>query len=141
MLIECNLPGGFQLFGVRLVYGENFVEDDLWAATVARLDPRFYNGLIRQPGGNMPPYLVIKTDAETKPEPEPEAPPVLQLAPDPPPEPEAAPKMSAKDKIALVQAATTYEQLNQLEDGEHRKTVLTAIYAQAEKIDREAAKQ
>lgn len=132
MIVECNLPQGIKIFSLKLNHGPNVVDDDEWEAATARLDPRFLAGLqAAQPGG-MPPYLVVMTGivdeldgfvsvARAEPEPEPEA--------------EDTPaQMNVAEKLALVRRASTVEELNEMKQGEDRKTVLVAIHKRAAKL-------
>ena len=102
MLIECNRPGGFSFFGLRLAPGENIVDDEAWAAIKPRLAPKYLDALLA-PRGDKPPQLVIY-DAE----------------PD-------APRCLARDKIALIERCADIDDLALFEMGETRKTVLAAI--------------
>ena len=110
MLIVCNRPSGFILPGLPIKPGENIVDDDLWREVEAKLNPVWLNALLTPQGLAMP-ELILCDDAG-----EPEA------------EPEAeAPQFSAKDKIALIDACESIDDLAQYETGETRKTVLVAI--------------
>lgn len=147
MRVVCNRPGGFGLIKLHVTAGENIVDDALWSEVAARLDPKWLAALTT-PTENGPAQLELYDDAGEPMAPYARAPaPAPMRAPAPAPasararelEPETM--LTAREKIALVEAATTYDQLDALEQGETRKTVLSAIYKQAEQIDQaEAAK-
>lgn len=131
MRIVCNRPGGFGLIKVLIKAGENIVDDALWNEIEARLDREWLIGLTT-PTETAPAQLELYDDAGE---------PMAPYAPAPAPVCAPAParvadlELSAKDKIALVEAATTYDQLDALELNETRKTVIAAIYKRAEQLD------
>lgn len=131
MLIVCNRPGGFGFFGLRLIHGENAVDDAVWQAVAAKLDPRMLIALTSAIGSQAPDLILhdgIRAPAPALPRAH-----APTLAPAPARIADA--DLTAKEKIALVEAATTYDQLDALELNETRKTVLQAIYRRAEQID------
>ena len=133
MRIVCNRPGGFGLIKLHVTAGDNIVDDALWNEIEARLDPEWLAALTT-PTETAPAQLELYDDAG-----EPMAPyaraPAPVRAPAPAPARVADLELSAKDKIALVEAATTYDQLDALELNETRKTVIAAIYKRAEQLD------
>ena len=135
MRIVCNRPGGFGLIKLHVTAGENIVDDALWSEVAARLDPKWLAALTT-PTENGPPQLELYDDAGEPMAPYARAPaPVRAPAPAPAPARVADLELSAKEKIALVEAATTYDQLDALELNETRKTVIAAIYKRAEQLD------
>ena len=131
MRIVCNRPGGFGLIKLHVTAGENLIDDALWSEVAARLDPKWLAALT-MPTDTGPAQLELYNDAGE---------PMPPYAPAPAPAPARAParvadlELSTKEKIALVEAATTYDQLDALELNETRKTVIAAIYKRAERLD------
>lgn len=124
MHIRCNMPGGFRIFRIHLKHGDNVVDDDLWNEAVKRLDPRFLAGITSKPKGSMPPWLEIEGETPepvntTEPPPDPEPPPELML--------ESPPPLNVKETVSAIQACGDLDELAKFEQGETRKTVLTAI--------------
>lgn len=137
MRIVCNRPGGFGLIKLHVTAGENIVDDALWSEVAARLDPKWLAALTT-PTETAPAQLELYDDAGEPMAPYARAPvraPALEPAPAPAPARVADLELSAKEKIALVEAATTYDQLDALELNETRKTVIAAIYKRAEQLD------
>lgn len=114
MIIFCNRPGGFKLFGVRLTKGENIVDDDIWARVRNKLDAKLYTGLT-EPTGDAPAILELRDDTGLAP-----------LAGDEA-KAEIIDELRAKDKIAMIDACEISDDLYQHAKGETRKTVLLAI--------------
>lgn len=111
MRITCNRRGGFSFFGLRLTEGENIVDDDLWAATKAKLAPKYLAGLLEH-RGELPAMLIELNDAGE---------PLL-------------PPFNAKDTIALIESCQSLDDLAKYETGETRKTVLAAIERRADEL-------
>ncbi len=133
MIIRCNRPGGVGLRGLRLVKGENIVDDAVWNAVKAR----HKNGIIEamtKPVNGVYAFLEIVGDKPKGPGSEQWAEPGHQTEPEA--EPESIP---VREKLVLVRAATSARQLDALEQGETRKTVLTAIYKKAVQLDNQQA--
>jgi hypothetical protein len=123
MRIVCNRPGGFGIIKLHVTAGENLIDDALWSEVAARLDPKWLAALT-MPTDTGPAQLELYNDAGE---------PMPPYAPAP--ARVADLELSAKEKIALVEAATTYDQLDALELNETRKTVIAAIYKRAERLD------
>lgn len=119
MDLYCNHPGGVTLPPVvddegtfvwpRLVLkaGLNEVDPGHWDAVEAKLDPDW--------------MLAVGLDDE----------PPAEAEPTPAP---AAPHLNAKDKAAVVMAAESLDELDELAEGEERKTVLDALEKRAEQL-------
>jgi len=105
MVIVCNRPSGFILPCLQIQPGENVVDDALWAKVEAILNPIWLDALLTSQNG-APPELVISDGAGDAAE---------------------SPQLPAKDKIALVDACESIDDLAQYESDETRKTVLAAI--------------
>ena len=133
MKVDCNLPNGIKIFGVELAHGTNEVDPDAWQAATSRLDSRFLAGLQAKQRGDMPPYVVVHDEAP------PLAPAPAREAQDEPEPGANGHDMNVRNKLRLVRAANSYDELAALETGEQRKTVLAAIYKRAEQIDRAEA--
>lgn len=126
MKVDCNLPNGIKIFGVELAHGTNEVDPDAWQAATSRLDSRFLAGLQAKQRGDMPPYVVVRDEA-----------PPLAPAPARAREDETnGHDVNVRDKLVLVRSAKTAAELDALEEGEQRKTVLTAIYKRAVQLDK-----
>jgi hypothetical protein len=126
MKVFCHYRGGYEFGAIRLYHGENVVDDKLWNEAIAKLDPRLRDAWM---GGKTPTIVVDKDPGHQV---------ALPLAPAPAPAREAEP-MLAKDVIAIVETATEPEQLEQLAEGETRKTVLAAIQRRAKQLAEAAA--
>ena len=100
LLIFCNRPGGFNLFGLELRLGENLVDDDVWADVRPRLDPCWLDALTTPRNGGQP-ELVLSDGAGRQVE-------------------------TARDKIAKIETCQDLVDLDQLLANESRKTVLAA---------------
>lgn len=119
MRVVCNNPDGLDLHQLRVEPGENLVDDAVWDTVLATINPRWLATLTSRVGC-LPAQLELRVDSP---------------APAPAPARVCDVELTAKEKIALVEAATTYDQLDALERNETRKTVLQAIYKRAEQID------
>jgi hypothetical protein len=120
--IQCHRPGGYALPGVILKHGRNEVEAEAWRSAIAAINPKIVDALLHS---DTPDLVVHKPESTQQALP-------LEAEPDEPQE------MLAKEKIALVEAATEPDELERLADGETRKTVLAAIHKRA-KVLAEAA--
>lgn len=138
MKVICHYLGGYHIKSVRLSHGENIVRDELWQEAFDSLSDVMKAALF---GGNTP---IISVDGG------PGEQPSLPLAPTPAPTRAPAPTQApapareeepklAKDVIAAIEAATEPDELEQLADGETRKTVLAAIKKRAKQLSEAAA--
>jgi hypothetical protein len=121
MRIQCNRRGGFNLKvptesgfeTLKLAHGINDVDGDMMTDAMAALPEAMAKAITaKKPGSKRPPDLELLADDG---------------------EPEGA-DMKAVDKVKLVRAAETLEELRELAEGEDRQTVLTAIEKRAAQL-------
>lgn len=103
MNVTCHYPGGISFCGLKLRHGPNEVEASDWESAKSAVNHDWLCALLFDEDGRTP-YL----DAG------PEAAPVMET-------------MTAKDKVAIVSECETVEELEIMQRGEDRKTVLDAI--------------
>lgn len=115
MRILCNRSGGFDLLGLSLQHGENIVDDELWLLTVTRLNPDMLAAWTSGPS----PQIEVEGPAGAAPAVGPE---VSAEA-----DPGALPAQAlARDKIRIIETTDLLDELEDLLQGETRKTVIKA---------------
>jgi hypothetical protein len=118
LTIQCHRPGGFALGGVVLKYGRNEVPADAWSAALGSLHQKLADALLY----SSTPDIVVHRPEPTQ--------PALPLDAGT----AEAVELLARDKIAIIEAATEPDELERLADGETRKTVLAAIQKRAKAL-------
>ena len=127
MRIVCNMPEGLLLLRHELRHGDNTISRGVWDEIKSKLDARYLAYLTTRVGCR-PAQIEIYDDEPAAVDPKKAITTTATAA-------AGSEQYSAREKIAMIEAATSYETLGQLEIGETRKTVLAAIYKRAEEID------